>query len=37
MELKAFMVNMVQNELEDAVGVENVSTNPRKSLYGVDI
>lgn len=37
MELKAFMVNMVQNELEDAVGVENVSTNPaEKFIYGVD-
>ena len=37
MELKAFMVNMVQTELEDAVGVENVSyTKAEKLTYGVD-
>lgn len=37
MELKAFMINMVQSELEDAVGVENVSTNSaEKFTYGVD-
>lgn len=37
MELKAFMVNMVQSELEDAVGTENVSIGEAEKLtYGVD-
>jgi len=37
MELKAFMVNMVQSELEDAVGMENVSISEAEKLtYGVD-
>ena len=37
MELKAFMINMVQNELEDAVGTENVSVKSAEKLtYGVD-
>lgn len=37
MELKAFMVNMVQTELEDAVGEENVSSSYADKLtYGVD-
>lgn len=37
MEYKAFMINMIQSELEDAVGVENVSVRPTDQLvYGVD-
>ncbi|MDY3868015.1 MAG: FAD-binding oxidoreductase [Pyramidobacter sp.] len=37
MELKAFMSNMIQTELEDAVGEENVSSsNADKLTYGVD-
>lgn len=37
MERKSFMVNMVLSELEDAVGVENVSiSNADKVTYGVD-
>ena len=37
MEAKAFMVNMIQSELEDVVGVRNVSANPAEKLtYGVD-
>ena len=37
MEFKGFMVNMVQSELEDAVGVENVScTHAEQITYGVD-
>lgn len=37
MEFKAFMLDMVQGELEDAVGVENVSSSHADKLtYGVD-
>ncbi len=37
MEHRAFMINMIQSELEDAVGVENVSVRPTDQLvYGVD-
>ena len=37
MELKSFMVDMVRSELEDAVGVENVSATSAEQLtYGVD-
>lgn len=37
MELKEFMVNMVQSELEDAVGCDNVSVSAADRLsYGVD-
>jgi len=37
MEKKAFMVNMIQSELEDAVGVDNVSMDPAEMFtYGVD-
>ncbi|MDR3220638.1 MAG: FAD-dependent oxidoreductase, partial [Candidatus Accumulibacter sp.] len=37
MEAKAFMVNMIQSELEDVVGVRHVSVNPAEKLtYGVD-
>lgn len=37
MERKAFMFNMVQSELEDAVGTENVSIrDAEKLIYGVD-
>ena len=37
MERRAFMSNMVLSELEDAVGVENVSCNQADKLtYGVD-
>ncbi len=37
MEIKSFMVNMVQHELEDVVGTENVSVSPvDKLIYGVD-
>lgn len=37
MEKKAFMINMIQSELEDVVGVENVSTcSTDKLIYGVD-
>jgi len=37
MEFKAFMIDMIRNELEDAVGVENVSTSSAEKLtYGVD-
>ncbi len=37
MEFKGFMINMIQSELEDAVGVENVScTKAEQMTYGVD-
>lgn len=37
MEFKGFMINMIQSELEDAVGVENVScTKAEQTTYGVD-
>ena len=37
MEFKSFMVNMIRSELEDAVGVENVSdTHAEKLIHGVD-
>ena len=37
MEFKSFMSNMVLNELEDAIGVDNVSVNSADKLsYGVD-
>ena len=37
MKLQAFMIDMVRNELEDAVGVENVSVSKADKLsYGVD-
>ena len=37
MEVRAFMANMIQSELEDAVGVANVSVNgAEKMTYGVD-
>jgi alkyldihydroxyacetonephosphate synthase len=37
MEFKEFMVNMIQNELEDVVGEENVSIREADKLtYGVD-
>ena len=37
MQVKSFMSNMIQFELEDAVGTENVSTSKcEKDTYSVD-